>query len=127
VTNKSLQSLTGGKIPQSEGLIPRSRDGVRTVLGDGNILNDVRVTGEGSLGNTVSLLVTGKVPDDQALITGSGQENVGVGARSGQRSDPTVVSLKGGTENKNFVTHFCVGGGNVYRKTTKKRRRGKGK
>lgn len=32
---------------------------------------------EGALGVTVLGLVTGEVPDDQSLVTGSGQEHVG--------------------------------------------------
>lgn len=37
----------------------------------------MRVAVERSLGVTVLRLVTGKVPDDQALVTGGGQEHVG--------------------------------------------------
>jgi hypothetical protein len=37
----------------------------------------VRVTLEAALGVTVGLLITGKVPDDQGLVAGSGQQHVG--------------------------------------------------
>ena len=59
VADKSLEGLAGGKVPKTKSLIPRGRDGVRTVLRDGNILNDVRVTSERSLGDTVGLVITG--------------------------------------------------------------------
>jgi hypothetical protein len=39
----------------------------------------VGVTVERSLGVTVLRLVAGKVPDDQGLVAGSGQEHVGAG------------------------------------------------
>ena len=105
VANETLESLARSKIPKTEGLIPRSRNGVGTVLGDGNILNNVRVTSKRSLGDTVGLLITGKVPDDQGLITGSRQKNIGVAARGSKGSDPAIVALKGSSENKNFVAH----------------------
>ena len=59
VADKSLEGLAGGKVPKTKSLIPRGRDGVRTVLRDSNILNDVRVTSERSLGDTVGLVITG--------------------------------------------------------------------
>ena len=59
MANETLEGLTRGKIPKTESLIPRSRDGVSTVLGDGNILNNVGVASERSLGDTVGLLITG--------------------------------------------------------------------
>lgn len=35
------------------------------------------VTLEAALGVTVGLLITGKVPDDEGLVAGSGQQHVG--------------------------------------------------
>lgn len=59
VTNKALQSAAGSKVPKTKGLVPGSRDGVGAVLGNGNVLNNVGVTGQRALGDTVGLLITG--------------------------------------------------------------------
>lgn len=88
VTNKSLNGVTSLQVPQSEGLIPRSRDGIGTVLGDGNVLDNVGVTVKGSLGDTVSLVVSGQVPNNQSLVSGSRQKDVGVVSGSSKGGNP---------------------------------------
>lgn len=44
----------------------------------------MRVALEGALGDTVGGLITGKVPDDEGLVAGTGQQHVGVLEGSGQ-------------------------------------------
>jgi hypothetical protein len=44
--------------------------------------DNVGVTVQRSLGVTVLRLVAGEVPDDQSLVTGSGQKHVGAGRTS---------------------------------------------
>lgn len=46
-------------------------------VGTYTVRDDVGVTVERSLGVTVLGLIAGEVPDDQSLVTGSGQEHVG--------------------------------------------------
>lgn len=41
---------------------------------------------QAALGVAVSLLIAGKVPDDQGLVAGTGQEHVGAKGRN-QKSD----------------------------------------
>jgi hypothetical protein len=108
VANESLESGSVVKVPQTECLIPRSRDSKITILRDGNVLDNVGVSMERSLGNTVRGLVSGQVPDDQGLITGSGNENVGVASRGSKGSDPTAVAFKGSSEDENFVLTHAV-------------------
>jgi hypothetical protein len=93
VANKAADSLAVGKIPQTKSLIPRGRDGIRTVLRDSNILDNVRVALERAERDTIGSLITGKVPDDQSLVTRTRNENLRVTSRGGEGSDPSVVSI----------------------------------
>lgn len=51
----------------------------------------MRVTVERPLGVTVLGLVAGEVPDDQGLVTGRGQEHVGVLHGGSQAGDPAIL------------------------------------
>jgi hypothetical protein len=107
VANESLEGGAVGKVPKTKGLVPRSRDGESTVLGDGDVLDNVRVALKSSLWDAVSLVVSGQVPDDDALVTGTGQKNVWVRSGGGKGGDPAVVTLKGSSKDENFVlAHF---------------------
>lgn len=105
VAIKSLGGLTGLQIPQSQGLVPRTRQSVGTVNRDGDVLDNVGVTNERLLWNTVLGIVTGQLPSDQGLVSGTGQKQIRLGWSGGQRSDPAVVALKGASQNQNFLRH----------------------
>ena len=51
---------------------------------------------------TVGALIAGQVPDDQRLITGAGQEHVGVFERGRKGCDPARMALKRTLENELF-------------------------
>jgi hypothetical protein len=55
---------------------------------------------------TVGALIAGQVPDDQRLITGAGQEHVGVFERGRKGCDPARMALKRTLENELF-RHFA--------------------
>ena len=58
------------------------------------VRDDVGVTLEAALGVTVGLLITGKVPDDQGLVAGSGQQHVGaIIKRSSQKIVPSKIQF----------------------------------
>jgi hypothetical protein len=85
VSDKASGGGTGGKLPQTESLVPRCRKSICSVRGNDLYLfsasipyichctieityavgNDVRVTVERSLWVAVGALVAGQVPDDQ--------------------------------------------------------------
>jgi len=100
VADESAGGVTGGELPETERLIPRGGQSVGTIGGDHTVRDDVRVTLEAALGVTVGLLITGKVPDDQGLVAGSGQQHVGVLQGGGKGSNPAIVALKGAAKNQ---------------------------
>lgn len=76
VADEAAGGDTGRELPEAESLVPGRRKGVGTVRGDHTVGNDVGVTVEGTLGVTVRGVVAGKVPDDEGLVTRTGQEHV---------------------------------------------------
>lgn len=109
VADESLGAFAGFKVPQSEGLVPRGRQSVSTVSGDGDVLDDVFVTLERLLGNTVVFFTTSQLPGDQGLVSRTRKKQVGVGGGGGQRSDPAVVAFQSTSQNQNFlVRHIAL-------------------
>ena len=118
VADETAGGLAGGELPQTESLVPGGGQGVGTVGGDHTVGNDVGVTVEGAFGVAVGGLITGEVPDDEGLVTRTGQEHVGavpplVDAhvvprscklllleRGGKGSDPAGVALEGAAEDE---------------------------
>lgn len=56
------------QIPQSESLVPRTREGVVTIRGQYYITDEVRVTIQTLLGYTIVGLVSGQFPYDQSPV-----------------------------------------------------------
>jgi len=125
VADETAGGLAGGKLPEAEGLVPGRGQSVGAVGGDHTVRDDVRVTVEGALGVAVGGLITGKVPDDEGLVTRTGKEHVGAetllayardirdyckllllegGSEGG---DPAGVALKGAAEDE-LLSHFDV-------------------
>jgi hypothetical protein len=96
VADKSVLGDTGLQVPDSESLIPRAGDGVSTVMRDGTVLDNVGVALKRLSGNTVVGVVSGQRPDNQGLVSGSGQQNVGVVGRSSEGGNPAVVAYVSG-------------------------------
>ena len=118
VADETAGGLAGGELPQTESLVPGRGQGVGAVGGDHTVGDDVGVTLEGAFGVAVGGLITGEVPDDEGLVTRTGQEHVGavpplVDAhvvprscklllleRGGKGSDPAGVALEGAAEDE---------------------------
>lgn len=124
MSNKSSSSGTGRKLPEAKSLVPRSRKSISTVGGDNLIAvsvystfqrsihqlcrttyavrYDMRVAVKRSLWVTIRGLVAGQVPDDQRLVTRTGEEHIGVFKRGREGCNPAAVALKGALENELF-------------------------
>lgn len=100
VADKSVLGDTGLQVPDSESLIPRAGDGVSTVMRDGTVLDNVGVALKRLSGNTVVGVVSGQRPDNQGLVSGSGQQNVGVVGRSSEGGNPAVVAYVSGVSGR---------------------------
>jgi hypothetical protein len=68
VTDETAGGGAGVQVPKTKGLIPRGGQSELAVRGDNNIFNEVVVASESSTGNTVAGLISGKVPDNDALV-----------------------------------------------------------
>lgn len=68
VVFKTTSSTSGSQIPQTQSLVPRSRKGVITVRRQNYITNEVRMSMQTFLRDTVVKIITCKVPDDQSFV-----------------------------------------------------------
>lgn len=60
---------SGLEIPQTESVIPRGREGEQSVRGDNNILNEVRVSGQGFTRISVVSLFVSQIPNENASVS----------------------------------------------------------
>ena len=82
VSDETASGGSGGKLPEAESLIPGGGKSVSSIGGDNTVGDDVGVSGEGALWVSVGGLIAGQVPDDEGLVTGSGQEHVWAAEKS---------------------------------------------
>ena len=101
MTNESLVGGTCSQIPESEGLVPRRGDSEAVLLREGEVGNEVVVSGEGLVGNTEEaiLFLLEEFPDHDGFISRSGNKDGGVlifllGESGNDGSDPVGVSLE---------------------------------
>lgn len=69
MANEAASGGAGGELPETEGLVPRGRQGVCAVRGDDTVRDNVGVAVKRSLRIAVLGLITGEVPDDQGLVS----------------------------------------------------------
>ena len=81
------------EVPEAKGAVPRAGKRELPITGDDHVLHEVAVAAEGPLGEAVLAFLAGQVPQNDSLVTGRGQEDVGVvdGGRNG--SDPAFVPV----------------------------------
>lgn len=63
------------------------------------------MAGEAAAGDTVSLVLLGKMPEDDGFVAWGGDDHVGVVDGSGNRRHNVGVGAHGATENK-IICHF---------------------
>lgn len=68
VADKLAGGEAGVEVPETEGLVPRGREGELAVGGDDNVRDEVVVAVEDLLGETERRLVTGELPDNDGLV-----------------------------------------------------------
>lgn len=60
--------LSGGQVPQTQGLVPGTGQSVVAVRRQNNVADEVAVAVQTLLGDTVVGFVTGQLPHDQGLV-----------------------------------------------------------
>lgn len=106
VSNERLQASSGGEVPNTEGVVPRGRDGVVTAAGKSDIGDSVAVSVQ-ALGGAANLLTAGEsLPNDQLLVTRSRNKDLTVVLRNGELGNPVAVSL----EITNVGDFDCING-----------------
>lgn len=96
VSDESSSGVSGVQIPESERRIPRSRQSERTIVRDSEVRNVVSMTSHHSLGSSqieFSFSFGGQIPNNDALISRTSQQNVGVFRVGSNSGDPSVVSF----------------------------------
>jgi hypothetical protein len=77
-----------------------------SVTGDNNITNKVGVSTEGTLGITVGIILSGvgvgEAPNEDGLVTGGGEDEVGVLGGGGDGCDPIAVAAEGSSKAESF-------------------------
>jgi len=93
VADEATGGEAGVEVPETEGLVPRGRQGELTIGGDDNILDSRVVSVEGLAGDTeVTLIIANQVPDDDGLVAGRRQDHIrGLGG-GGDGSDPVTMT-----------------------------------
>jgi len=96
VSNEPTGGLSGGDVPKTQFGVPGSGEGELTVGGDNDITHEVRVSAKStaSIAIIVGGVGMGKLPDDDALVTGRRQKKVGVFRSGGKGGDPVTVSFQ---------------------------------
>lgn len=93
---ETASGLASGQIPQAQGLVPGTGQSVVTIGGQNDVTDEVRVTIQTLLGETVvGVFVTGQLPDNQGLVTRSRDDGIGILGVGGDLGYPAIVTQKG--------------------------------
>jgi len=107
VAVEDADGRTGGEVPQTEGLVPRTGEGKLTIGGDDDIGDGARVTSHSASGVTGLLIIRGQDKSHDGLVTGTGDQQVRLSIGGGQRGNPASVSLEGTAMFESFG-HGCL-------------------
>ncbi|KAG6537703.1 hypothetical protein ZIOFF_002798 [Zingiber officinale] len=98
------------EIPESEVSIPGAGKGELSIGGEGHVLDEVGVASEATAGHAIVTLsgtvntgggrVLGKVPDEEGLVPGGGNDHVGVVDRGSDGSDHIRVTAHRAAEDQ---------------------------
>jgi hypothetical protein len=114
VTYETTSGLSGVDLPETEGSVPRSGKSKLSVRGDDNIGYEVVVSAKSTTGVSVRVALSflgrgggvGECPYHDGLITGRGEDKVGVLGGGSDGGYPVSMAGKGSAENKSFG-HGC--------------------
>lgn len=87
--------LTGGQIPKTKGFVPRAGQSEMSIGRQNDVGDEMTVSVETFLRNTVVHFIAGKLPNDEGLIPGGGKDHFRVFGVGGDLGNPSIVSGKG--------------------------------
>jgi hypothetical protein len=91
---ETASGLSSGQIPQTQGLVPRTGQSVVAIGRQNDIADEMRVAVQTLLGNSVVLLVTGQLPDDQGAICGRKDKKKSLVRKEVNNSKATLLGSK---------------------------------
>merc|ERR1719326_1417876 len=105
VADQGLSGLSSFQVPESDGAVPRGGKAESAVLGEVEVRDEMRVSGENSSWHAPLLLLVGlgslgQVPDDESVISGARDEELLIGflldflLADLHAGDPAVVALE---------------------------------
>jgi len=93
VSNKAASGGAGVDVPQAEHSVPRAGQCKLAIRGHNNILNEVSVSPQGTLGLVLSILVVRYIPGQDGLVTRCSEDGVlCTWLPSSNSSDPAIVA-----------------------------------
>ena len=90
--------LTSSQVPETKSLVPGAGESKVSIGRQNNIGDEMSVSLESLLWNTVVLVITSEFPDNEGLVAGSRQDHVRVFGVGGDLGDPAAVSFEGTTQ-----------------------------
>jgi len=106
VSNETTSGASRVDLPKTKGSIPTSRKGKLSITGDDDVTDEMGMSPQGTLGVTVGIVLAGvgvgETPDQDGLITGCGEDEVGVLGGGGDGCDPVAVATEGSSKAKSF-------------------------
>jgi len=100
VSYKTPSSRTRIQISKSEGSIPGTRERKLTVGGNDDVLDKMRVACQTTPRKAVVPLFPSQVPRDDTLVSGGGEDEIGVAKRAGDGHHPARMPLKSPPQHK---------------------------
>lgn len=99
VSDELAHGLSGSQVPESQGLVPRGGNAEESIVGKGNVGDEVVVSGQGFVRHSVNAVLAFLVqlPDHNRFVSGSGNQkglvhSLFLNTGGLKRGDPVVVA-----------------------------------
>lgn len=96
---------TGCQIPEAESFVPGAGQSVVSVGRENYVAHEMGVSMKPLLGDPVVGVVPVQFPNNQSLVSGTGQDHLRILRIGGDLCDPTIVSSEGASKLQSF-RHF---------------------
>lgn len=94
MSDESLGGVSGVEVPESQSSIPRRGKGILSVGRDDTVGNESVVSLQSTSRDTVVGIITGDLPYEKGLVSGSRDQEVWVLSRGCEGGDPSGVTFQ---------------------------------